>query len=89
MMDRSVRPCAVGKECAGLAQPTGECLVNPRLNEQKLALHVLIEHFAIPMDLGEELTIRGRHANLGDWSPNAECRHERSLERFQPTFCSR
>src|SRR5207237_8659038 len=70
----------------GATQPSCECVVNARANDDLIAVGPLIDDLASAVYLGKQFSIGRREAYLGERPARANGRAERAPQRFQSTL---
>src|SRR4051812_28794899 len=73
----------------GSPQAAGECFVDAGAEDKLIANGALVDDFAGPMDLGEQLSVAGGEPNLGKGPARSNGHAERATQWFQSALLRR
>ena len=73
----------------GSPQPPRERVVHARAKDELIAIGALIDDFPRSMDLGQELSVAGREADLGERAARPNRHAQRASQRLQSAVLQR
>jgi hypothetical protein len=71
---------------ASAAEASGECLIDPRAEDELRAVRSLLHHLTQPVNLGQQAPFARTESNLGDWSQRTGFREQRPPQRLEATL---